>query len=77
VKQNPKNCARRTAPAGTRAILGAGKAYYEPETIRCRPAAGGEWDQDTPPYMAQALFPKLVNSALQAARADRRGDDTV
>lgn len=21
-----------------------------------------EWDADTPPYMAQALFPKLVNS---------------
>jgi len=22
----------------------------------------GEWDQDTPPYMAQALFTKLVNA---------------
>jgi esterase/lipase len=22
----------------------------------------GEWDRDTPPYMAQAIFPLLVNS---------------
>jgi pimeloyl-ACP methyl ester carboxylesterase len=22
----------------------------------------GEWDRDTPPYMAQALFPLLVNA---------------
>ena len=22
----------------------------------------GEWDSDTPPYMAQAIFPLLVNS---------------
>ena len=64
VKQDPK---KLRAPNGTqqdtREYWSAGKAYYEPETIRVPTLLlVGEWDQDTPPYMAQALFPKLVNA---------------
>ena len=41
----------------------AGKPYYNPEDIRVPTMLIlGEWDQDTPPYMAQTLFPKLVNA---------------
>lgn len=41
----------------------AGKPYYNPEDIRVPTMLVlGEWDQDTPPYMAQTLFPKLVNA---------------
>ena len=41
----------------------AGKAYYDPTKITV-PAllVQAEWDRDTPPYMAQTLFPLLVNS---------------
>jgi pimeloyl-ACP methyl ester carboxylesterase len=41
----------------------AGKAYYDPAKITV-PAllVLAEWDRDTPPYMAQTLFPLLVNS---------------
>ena len=42
---------------------GAGKATWEPEKIRVPTLLIlAEWDQDTPLYMAQALFPKLVNA---------------
>lgn len=39
------------------------RMVYDPAAIQA-PAliALGEWDNDTPPYMAQALFPLLVNS---------------
>ena len=41
----------------------AGKAYYDPARITV-PAllVHAEWDRDLPPYMAQTLFPLLVNS---------------
>ena len=41
----------------------AGKAYYDPAKITV-PALliQAEWDRDTPPYMAQTLFPLLVNA---------------
>jgi pimeloyl-ACP methyl ester carboxylesterase len=44
-------------------FFGAGKPYYDPSKITV-PAllVHAEWDRDTPPYMAQALFPLLVNS---------------
>ena len=42
---------------------GAGKAYYDPSKITVPTLLVlGEWDRDTPPYMAQTLFPLLVNS---------------
>src|SRR2546422_7326803 len=64
VKQKPK---KLRAPNGTHQdtseYCSACRAYYEPETIRVPTLLlVGEWDQDTPPYMAQALFPKLVNA---------------
>ena len=44
-------------------FFGAGKPYYDPARITV-PAllVGAEWDRDAPPYMAQTLFPLLVNS---------------
>jgi pimeloyl-ACP methyl ester carboxylesterase len=44
-------------------FFGAGKAYYDPAKITVPTLLiHAEWDQDTPPYMAQTLFPLLVNS---------------
>ncbi|MGB9368530.1 MAG: alpha/beta fold hydrolase [Xanthobacteraceae bacterium] len=44
-------------------FFGAGKAYYDPEKITVPTLLVlGEWDRDTPPYMAQTLFPLLINS---------------
>ena len=44
-------------------FFGAGKAYYEPAKITVPTLlVVAEWDRDTPPYMAQTLFPLLVNS---------------
>jgi pimeloyl-ACP methyl ester carboxylesterase len=41
----------------------AGKAYYDPAKITVPTLLVlAEWDRDTPPYMAQTLFPLLVNS---------------
>ncbi len=41
----------------------AGKAYYDPGKITVPTLlVQGEWDRDTPPYMAQTLFPLLVNA---------------
>jgi pimeloyl-ACP methyl ester carboxylesterase len=42
---------------------GADKPAYDPAKITVPTLlVHGEWDRDTPPYMAQALFPLLVNS---------------
>jgi pimeloyl-ACP methyl ester carboxylesterase len=41
----------------------AGKPYYDPAKITAPTLLVlGEWDNDTPPYMAQTLFPLLTNS---------------
>lgn len=41
----------------------AGKPYYDPAKIVVPVLITlGEWDNDTPPYMAQTLFPLLVNA---------------
>jgi pimeloyl-ACP methyl ester carboxylesterase len=41
----------------------AGKPYYDPARIAVPTLLVlAEWDRDTPPYMAQTLFPLLVNS---------------
>lgn len=41
----------------------SGKTMYDPAKITVPTLiAIGEWDKDTPPYMAQAIFPLLVNS---------------
>jgi len=63
-KQTPR---KLRAPNGTvqdtRDYWSAGKPYYEPENIRAPTLITvGEWDQDNPPYMAQALFARLINA---------------
>lgn len=63
-KQNPPVL---RAPNGvikdSLASWSSGKPYYDPAEIRVPTfIAIGEWDQDTPPYMAQGLFPRLVNA---------------
>jgi pimeloyl-ACP methyl ester carboxylesterase len=41
----------------------SGRMMYDPAKITAPTLlVVGEWDRDTPPYMAQALFPLLVNS---------------
>jgi pimeloyl-ACP methyl ester carboxylesterase len=41
----------------------AGKPYYDPAKITVPTLlVQAEWDQDTPPYMAQTLFPLLKNA---------------
>lgn len=55
------------APNGTvqdtSEFFGAGKAYYDPSKITVPTLlVGAEWDKDAPPYMAQTLFPLLINS---------------
>ena len=41
----------------------AGKAYYDPARITVPTLlVHAEWDRDTPAYMAQTLFPLLVNA---------------
>jgi alpha-beta hydrolase superfamily lysophospholipase len=44
-------------------FFGAGKPYYDPSKITVPTLlVHAEWDRDTPPYMAQTLFPLLVNA---------------
>jgi pimeloyl-ACP methyl ester carboxylesterase len=44
-------------------FFGAGKPYYDPAKITVPTLlVGAEWDRDAPPYMAQTLFPLLVNA---------------
>ena len=58
---------------------GVGKATYDPEKIRVPTLLIlAEWDQDTPLYMAQEVFSKLVNTPYKRhgrflyARSQRR-----
>ena len=42
----------------------AGKSYYDPTKITVPTLlVVAEWDRDTPPYMAQTLFPLLTRSS--------------
>ncbi len=44
------------------AFYSAGKALYDPSKITAPTLMlVGDWDRDTPPYMAQTLFPLLTN----------------
>jgi pimeloyl-ACP methyl ester carboxylesterase len=46
-----------------RTFWNAGKAVYDPARIRVPTLLIlAEWDADTPPYMAQTLYPLLVNA---------------
>jgi pimeloyl-ACP methyl ester carboxylesterase len=58
--------------------FGAGKAYYDPAKITVPTLLiHAEWDQDTPPYMAQTLFPLLVNSPAKRYVALAEGTHTI
>jgi pimeloyl-ACP methyl ester carboxylesterase len=44
-------------------FFSAGKPYYDPAKVTVPTLlVVAEWDRDTPPYMAQTLFPLLVNA---------------
>src|SRR5215813_14118455 len=56
----------------------AGKAYYDPAKITVPTLlVHAEWDRDTPPYMAQTLFPLLVNSPGKRYVALAEGTHTI
>ena len=49
--------------ADTQEIWSKGQMVYDPADIKVPTLLVlGEWDRDTPPYMAQALFPLIVNA---------------
>jgi pimeloyl-ACP methyl ester carboxylesterase len=57
---------------------GNGKGYYDPAKITVPTLlVGAEWDRDTPPYMAQTLFPLLGNSPGKRAVALAQGTHTI
>jgi alpha-beta hydrolase superfamily lysophospholipase len=57
---------------------GAGKPYYDPAKITVPTLLiHAEWDRDTPPYMAQALFPLLVNAPAKRYVALPEGTHSV
>jgi len=59
-------------------FFGAGKAYYDPAKITVPTLlVGAEWDRDTPPYMAQTLFPLLVNSPAKRYVLLAEGTHTI
>ena len=56
----------------------AGKAYYDPANIRVPTLLiKAEWDQDTPAYMSQALFPLLKNAPAKRYVEIGEGTHTV
>jgi pimeloyl-ACP methyl ester carboxylesterase len=59
-------------------FFGAGKPYFDPSKITVPTLLiHAEWDHDTPPYMAQTLFPLLVNSPGKRYVALGEGTHTV
>jgi pimeloyl-ACP methyl ester carboxylesterase len=56
----------------------SGKPYYDPANIRVPTLLiKAEWDQDTPAYMAQALFPLLKNASAKRYVEIGEGTHTV
>jgi pimeloyl-ACP methyl ester carboxylesterase len=56
----------------------AGKSTYDPAQITVPTLLiHAEWDRDTPPYMAQTLFPLLVNSPAKRYVALAEGTHTI
>jgi pimeloyl-ACP methyl ester carboxylesterase len=54
------------------------KAFYDPAKITAPVLLVlGEWDRDTPPYMAQALFPLLTNAAWKRHVVLSEGTHTI
>ena len=56
----------------------AGRPYYDPAAISAATLLIlAEWDQDTPAYMAQALFPQLTRAASKRLVILGEGTHTV
>jgi pimeloyl-ACP methyl ester carboxylesterase len=56
----------------------AGKPYYDPAKVTVPTLlVHAEWDRDTPPYMAQTLFPLLVNAPGKRYVALPEGTHTI
>ncbi len=56
----------------------SGKVYYDAANIRVPTMLiKAEWDQDTPAYMAQALFPLLTNAPRKRYIEIGEGTHTV
>jgi len=56
----------------------AGRTYYDASQIRVRTLLiKAEWDQDTPAYMAQALFAELKNAPVKRYVEIGQGTHTV
>jgi pimeloyl-ACP methyl ester carboxylesterase len=56
----------------------AGKPTYDPARITSPVLLVlGEWDRDTPPYMAQTLFPLLVNAKWKRLTMLSEGTHTI
>lgn len=54
------------------------RPYYDPARITAPVLLVlGEWDRDTPPYMAQALFPLLANAAWKRLSVLSGGTHTM
>ena len=61
-----------------REYWGAQRPYYDPRAIRAPTLLiHGEWDQDTPGYMAQALFALLENAKWKRLVVIGEGTHTV
>ncbi len=78
---NSKDGALR-APNGVvhdvREYWASGRPYYDPANIRVPTLLiKAEWDQDTPAYMAQALFPLLKNAPAKRYVEIGEGTHTV
>jgi pimeloyl-ACP methyl ester carboxylesterase len=59
-------------------FFGAGKPYYDPSKITVPTLlVDAEWDHDAPPYMAQTLFPLLVNSPAKRYVELAEGTHTI
>ena len=64
--------------ADTLDFFGAGKPYYDPTKIMVPTLlVDAEWDRDAPPYMAQTLFPLLVNSPAKRYVELAEGTHTI
>jgi pimeloyl-ACP methyl ester carboxylesterase len=56
----------------------AGRPYYDPRAITAETLLiHGEWDQDTPPYMAQAVFEQLQSAARKRLVVIGEGTHTL
>jgi pimeloyl-ACP methyl ester carboxylesterase len=57
---------------------GKSQATWEPANVKVPTLLiVAEWDQDTPPYMGQELFPKLTNAPYRRLEVLSEGTHTI